>query len=410
MSEGATPPAAPGTDAGGSPFNPRTLAALIAAGVVAFLLYMVLSAYADDFRSGEDGRAHALSTSAVGFRALVRTIEAGGGRAEMIRGGDEQTGEDLMVVMLDRGVDAEALAALRSRRHNRPTLFVLPKWEVTADADRPAWVRRIGLRDPGGTAMLLRPLGGGRVSLRPSGGRIEGADMLKGFSAPAPANVQTIDGDALMPLAIVRDGGAVLAEIGDEPHYILADPDLLNNQAFASREGALAALQLIDLLNAEGAERVDFDLTLSGFGQTRNALRLAFDPPFLPLTLALLLAGILAGLHGAVRFGTPRAEGRAVAFGKAALVENSAGLFRIARREHTVGGAYAEVVRENAAFDSGAHLALSGGELDAYLDRLTPPGQPRFTEVAARLLEARNRAELLAAARALYQWKKDLLN
>jgi hypothetical protein len=138
-------------------------------------------------------------------------------------------------------------------------------------------------------------------------------------------------------------------------------------------------------------------------------LKLAFEPPFLPLTLALLLAAILAGLHGAFRFGPETEPGRAIAFGKAALVENSASLFRIARREHRAAPAYADLIRERAARETGADSALHGPELDSYLDRLSAPDGPRFSTLAAQASEARTRSDLLETARALTQWKKDLI-
>jgi len=153
---------------------------------------------------------------------------------------------------------------------------------------------------------------------------------------------------------------------------------------------------------------VAFDLTLNGFGSSPNVLKLAFEPPFLPLTLALFVATLLAALHGAVRFGAAREEAPALAFGKTALIENSAALFRIARREHRAGGAYAEMIREAAAHDSGAHLALGDAELDSYLDRVSPPDGPKFSTLAANAREA-SRADIVQRARALFQWKKDLL-
>ena len=127
------------------------------------------------------------------------------------------------------------------------------------------------------------------------------------------------------------------------------------------------------------------------------------------MTLALLFAALLAGLHGAFRFGQARREERAIAFGKAALVENSAGLIRLARRETRLGGAYAEVVRQDAARIAAAPPALQGEALDAYLDRLDRGDGPPFSALAARLAAARDRHELVAAARALFSWKKDII-
>lgn len=154
-----------------------------------------------------------------------------------------------------------------------------------------------------------------------------------------------------------------------------------------------------------------FDLTVNGLTaqSSPNLLRSALEPPFLPMILALVAAALLAGLHGAFRFGQPRREPRALAFGKAALVENSAGLIRAARREARLGGAYANVIRQEVARTTGASHWLSDEETDSYLNRLGPLGRPGFSELAARLSLARDRHALVAAARDLFQWKKDII-
>src|SRR3546814_8133460 len=59
------------------------------------------------------------------------------------------------------------------------------------------------------------------------------------FTAWLPDNVQTISGDNLETLIAGPGGGAVLAQVGDRDLYILADPDLINNLAFASRDRAV---------------------------------------------------------------------------------------------------------------------------------------------------------------------------
>jgi hypothetical protein len=137
-------------------------------------------------------------------------------------------------------------------------------------------------------------------------------------------------------------------------------------------------------------------------------LRTALEPPFLAMTLALLFAAILAGLHGAFRFGPAQEEERAIAFGKAALVENSAGLIRLAKREANLGGAYADVIRQETARAANAPSWLQGEALDQYLDRMNREGD-NFSTLAERLALARDRTSLMRAARALFQWKKDML-
>jgi hypothetical protein len=126
------------------------------------------------------------------------------------------------------------------------------------------------------------------------------------------------------------------------------------------------------------------------------------------LTLALFIAALLAGLHGAFRFGPVRREERTIALGKAALVENSAGLIRMAGREANLGTAYADVVRTEAARASSAPSFLQGEALDDYLDRLGRDG-PKFSALAAQLDSAQGRHSLMTAARALFQWKKDIM-
>jgi hypothetical protein len=138
-------------------------------------------------------------------------------------------------------------------------------------------------------------------------------------------------------------------------------------------------------------------------------LRLAFEPPFLAMTLALVAAALLAGLHGAFRFGPTLVEARSIALGKTALVENSAGLIRLAEREARLGAAYADVVRQETARTTGAPAALPDSDLDAYLNRLGKPDRPAFSELAARLAGARDRHELMASARALSDWRKSVL-
>jgi len=204
-------------------------------------------------------------------------------------------------------------------------------------------------------------------------------------------------------------GGALLAQLDERPLYVLADPDLINNHALKNPRTARAALQLLDELSTTDARSIQFDVTLNGFGKQPNALKLIFEPPFLALTLSMFVAALLAGLHGVYRFGPEERDERAIAFGKAALVENSAGLIKLARREHRLGSAYAEVIAEEAARASGAPPGLRGADLEAYLDRLSPPDGPKFSRLAARAGAASDRSELVAAALALFSWKKEII-
>jgi hypothetical protein len=403
-----------------NPFDPRLILSLIAAGITAFILFFVLMAYAPEMRAGRDGRGHALSVSAIGFHGIVELLRLTGGHDRLIRDQADLDTEDLVVVALEPRFDLrlpgdrsaapdDPLANFLQRRQVKATLLVLPKWSVRPDPGKSGWVRSLGMHEPQMVENLLRSIEGLKIHQSEAPSRVaHGLGVMTGVDVPLPARIQSLSGDGIEPLVEAPGGGAVLARSGKGSLFILADPDLLNNQAMKDPARARAALAMLAALNSTGAEGVAFDLTLNGFGKKPNALKLAFEPPFLPLTISIFVAALLAGLHGAFRFGPAAEEGRAIAFGKAALVENSAGLFRIAGREHRTGGAYAELIREEAARISGAP-ALRGQDLDAYLDRFSAPDQIPFSTLAAEAGEAADRNHLVSAARALFLWKKDLI-
>lgn len=391
-------------------FNPRLVVGLIAAGIVGFAAMLLLIAYGGNPGSSSDGRTHALSSAATGFKALV-TLAGEYHETRYVRDIDDE-GDDLLVLTLEPQSEAAQVRRLLQRRRNLPTLLILPKWLTMPHPAGRGWVQAVGPGAGRGAAELfgddaeIRVLAGGPLPPRAQGER-----FLGDIAPPVPQSPQVIGASDLTPLITLPGGDALLAQIGDQPHYVLADPDLLNNHGLRDAERARLALVLIDRLN-EGGDSVAFDLTLNGFGSgsgSGSVLRFAFEPPFVVVTLALLAAALLAGLHGAFRFGPTRREERAIAFGKAALVENSAGLIRLANREARLGAAYAEMVRQETARTTAAPHWLQGEALDSYLDRLGRPGQPRFSELAVRLSDAHDRHGLMAAARSLSLWKKEII-
>jgi hypothetical protein len=301
----ATPPA-------GAPqlFNLRLVAGLIAAGILAFAAFMVLLAYAGDFRSGRDGRPHAMSVSAVGFKGLFDLIGYAGGTARYIRSEAGLDTEDLVIVAVEDRIKPEDLAKLLERRQAKPTLIILPKWSTAPDRLRPGWVHRAGRVSPGPLERLIGDIQPVRLRLTPGGGGTAiGHVWLDEVRVPVPPAAQTASGDNLQPLIALPNGGALLARLGEQPHYLLADPDLMNNQGLKDPRTARAALLMLRELNSTGAEGVSFDLTLNGFARQRSALKLAFEPPFLALTLALFVAALsVSGPSGATSGRSPSAR------------------------------------------------------------------------------------------------------
>jgi hypothetical protein len=220
------------------------------------------------------------------------------------------------------------------------------------------------------------------------------------FNAPRPLHVMS--GKGLVPLITDGHGGVVLGRLADK-FWVLSDPDLLSNRGMVEADQAKAALAMLDYMNPEGAGEIDFDVTLNGLGHAPSPLKMMFQPPFLPMTLAIVAALILAGWQAFGQFGAPRRRARAIAFGKAALIDNAAALVRRARREKTLGGRYADVVRERAAIVFGVPARLRDGAIYAYRDRLGRSA--KFTDLAEAARSARDRHEVLEAAQALHKWQ-----
>ncbi|MEP9357139.1 hypothetical protein [Sphingomonas sp. KR3-1] len=378
-----------------APFAMRTVLVLVILGVVAFLGFVLLAAYADDLQPAQRPGNHALAPSAVGFAGAAELVRRVHGSATMIRREADLGTHDTLVVTLSPGTDPDALKKLLDRRVSQPTILVLPKWLTFPRRDKPGWVTSFGtlpaeMVEKQLTKLTLVKITDNGPGLRTiTGGELE------------PVYADTEDGDSEQ-IFTDPDGRLLVAWMKKRPLLIVADPDLLDNQGLKTLEGAERAMQI---LGAFEGRAIAFDLTLHGFGRNPNLLKLAFEAPFLPLTLCLLLAALLAGWHAMLRFGPPLPEARAVAFGKRAIVENGAALLRLARRRHRTGDRYAALIREVAASATGAPASLPPEALDRYLDRLDKDGEP-FTALADRAADARDTRTLLDAARALYQWKR----
>jgi hypothetical protein len=396
-----------GPSGGGSAFNPATMLLITAIGALAFIAMLVLGAYAPDLRSGDNGGSHALSNSATGFSGLVRLAEATGRNPVIVRSEDQLESEDLAVVTPDHG--SVNLGPILGWRGVRATLLVLPKWDTAPDQGRPGWVRVSGLlpaEDPARTLAPDTPL----MIARERGNGAELRTVAAGAPPElrflAPAVVQTMSSTELQPVITDSAGRIVLGKLKDRQLFILADPDLINNHAMGDERQASAALALLDFANSTGATSVLFDVTANGLGRSRSPLKLAFDAPFLAVTLTIFVAMLLAAWQALARFGPVQRRERAIAFGKAALVDNSAGLIRKAGREARLGGRYVDVICERAAALFRLPPTLGPDALSERLEALNP--KRSFAAAAERARAARSRDELVGAAQSLNLWLEEV--
>lgn len=391
-----------------SAFRRGTTLLIILVGITAFVAMLVLGAYAPELRSGKNAGAHALSNAATGYSGLVRLAEATGRNAKILRHDYLHDSEDLVVITPEAA--ATDVSDVMTARAAKVTLVVLPKWNSQRDPKKPAWVRVSGLltaREPEG---VLAPEWKLKVSRARTAGQMlvtVPAHAPAQMQFPAPVVSQFITGDGLEPILTDASGRVMLAKLPNSLWFVLADPDLLNNHGAADPRRAAAALALLDFLNSTDAEAVYFDVTLNGLGAGKSPLKLMFDPPFLAVTLAIAAALLLAGLQAIARFGVPLRPQRAIAFGKAALVDNSAALVRKARREARLGGRYADMVRERMAALLRLPPTMPADKVEQRLDSLAPGQQ--FSTLAANAANAGTPESVLGAARALHQWQQEAI-
>ncbi|WP_066650984.1 MULTISPECIES: hypothetical protein [Sphingomonas] len=380
-------------------FNPRTMLWAALASVMAAAAFFLLSTYAPDFRLAGDGGATPLSKSGVGYAGLAKLLSLTGKPPLMARSNDDLDDDRLLIVPLRPETPPEALAALIERRDTKATLFVLPKWLVVPRPDHPGWDQRLAHLNERAIDKVLRQVADSHIQW--GTGKV-GPVEIEDLRVRAPEELQWIaDPDP----AEVRDaaGHAIVAKMRGQPHWILTDPDFLNNLGLADRARAAAALRLIQRLQRND-DAVMFDLTLLRAGNGLSLQKLLVEPPFLALTLALIAAGGLALAHGLARFGPPRTEARAIAFGKYALADTTARLFRRAGRLGTLGGRYAALMRTRAAKLLGAPAGLAGDALDAWLDARGPSAAPQFSELATATAATTDEAQMHARTRALNAW------
>ncbi|PBC00794.1 hypothetical protein [Mesorhizobium sp. WSM3860] len=390
------------TEAAQEPFGRRTLFWGIFASLLAAAGFFLLSTYAPDFRQPQGG-ATPFSKGGTGYAGLVEWLKLTNGQAPPMARGEKDLQSPLastflLIVTIAPNSDPAALQRIIKLRSGRHTLFVLPKWVTFPQPGQEGWETKIErLPDTVVNDWLGRIAKAKLGEGKPTVDRID----VAGRKIALPEELQWVADNH--PLIAAGDGKAVLTELDSEPFYILTDPDLINNAALKDPQKAAAALDMIAMLEpAKGA--VMFDLTLHGIGQNYDLGKLLVEPPFLALTLSVLIAAALAFLHGLGRFGPPRTEDRAIAFGKRALVDTTAMLLKRAGRLQELGDRYGALMRQRAAALLGAPHGLQGEALDRWLDSRDKNEANGFTARFKAANDSNTLAAMHEAAEELHDW------
>ena len=394
--------------------TPKMIISLVLIGIFSFTALITLSGYAGDLRQQNNGQAHALSRSAIGFGGLTRLLgdmdyDVRMARTENVKYEDENA---LRVFTISRPFQADGLDELGL---NSPTLIIMPKWSTLPIKGSAGWVRKgygdTHVWDVDNHERDLKELTGEVKFTQIDTDDKSVTYKLKssvGENSATPnfeiENLQWIDGEKLDDVYSLEEG-AILVKIQDTSTYILSDPDFMNTMGIESKSRARFAVNMIDAVIADaGADprRVDFDLTFHGFGGKTNVVKVLTQPPFLAATLCLLVAGGLIAWQAFSRFGDPIKVKRDYALGKFSLADNAARFIRIAGREPNMAKDYTALVRKRVVKD----LNLGGRrpqDIDTILGR-----REETLDLAHSYIDLHNRAGVTIDNAALMQLAEDL--
>jgi hypothetical protein len=234
-------------------------------------------------------------------------------------------------------------------------------------------------------------------------------------------DLQSITGPNLTPVLIGPNGEALISRVSVTqgraqpvaPVYLVSDPDLLNNQILADPKKVVAALQIIGAL-APGKTRpsVVFNLTFNNLSVDRDLLHALSRPPYLGVSLSLILLGLGLTWAAFSRFGPPLPVGAGPALGRGVkvLADNAARIMAIAVKEARLGPAYAQLVRDEV-LKARAHplgnLRHSPDELADRISRLYGASDT-YTDLKAGADKILTVHQLIDYARRLHAWKEQI--
>ncbi|MGD0193039.1 MAG: hypothetical protein ABSD74_20065 [Rhizomicrobium sp.] len=396
--------------------SPIVAIGLVAISMLSLVAYFALSAYAPDFRSADDGGAHAQSGSAIGYEGLRILLDAARVPNAIDRG-QRPAGVPNLVILTPPPLpaDTDALEKALHGNHPGPVLIVMPKWAPLPDPIAYGRVMKGGLIDRDLVAGILKEFSDKtRVDHRNDVAAPNLIPVSNRFSI-IPANLapidslQTISGKDWLPLIKTDDGRIVLARYSKRWVYVLSDPDFVNTHGLHDLPTAAFAVALIRRLRLAG-HPVLFDVTLNGMGRYPSILHDAFAPPFLGATLCAILAAILIGYHAAVRFGSPPPDEPVYARGKTALVANAADMIRMLRREPNMATRYASTTRNLVLRALGIRRQMDAQDSEALIATLERGHQQRFAPLLAQAEHLKHRGDLVALANRLYDWRQEMLH
>jgi hypothetical protein len=401
---------------GKSPFEPRIVAALVAAAVALFAASLLLTGSAGgDRATGNLFGANAYSSSAVGHLGLFDVLQKLGYqtvRAE--RDVLPQLGSNGILISAEPTTAISGDSGKSNLLGAKKILVVLPKWDVRRSEERDSWIGEARLvREYAAQSVFYTVAGPGQVVrvTAPSGFKNSLAIPNPTISGP----IQLIKNSKLKPLIATADG-ILLGEFkeGQRTIWVLADPDPIENHGIGKGDNLAFAATIVYAMLAGKPGTLVFDETLHGFQHTPpSVLEFLFEFPFNLIALQVVAGVLLLLMASTGRFGTPEIPDRILHTGKRDLISNAAVLIDHAGHHAAILRRYIGMVLQDTGRLLRAPRQLNDDELSAWLDRTAARRGKRSDCVTALervATESQDPASLLTEARAIHYWRKDILN
>jgi hypothetical protein len=387
------------------PFSPRTLFLLIGVGALAFaaMAWLMISAEDRASRVGEVAPS-ADSRSAIGYRAFVQLMQKLD--VPVAAASPTRTQRPSLQIVLEPR-SPETLKALLAS--GIQTLVVLPKWRgyTRPYGDHLAAVSAIEIAE---VQALARAIVDDAQIVRAEGFGPWRDEIFHG--EPTVGRPQLVRSSKLCPL-VSAGGDMLIARVCRQPSiFVLADPDIIANHGLWRGDNAVLAMSAVALMrNGSGPVVTPGAPVRQSVKNKPSIWRLAFEPPFVLITVAALMAIAITVWLAAVRFGPPAVEAPDRPPGVHTLIEVAARLLG-ARAGDRLLRRYAELVVLDLGRRLHAPRAVSGiAETGAWLDasRHGEASELKYAVLAQRI-DSASPTEVVARAAELHRWREELLN
>lgn len=402
------------------PFSTRTIAWLVGIGLFAFVGMAMTSTLTGDGRYASTSGANSFSSSAIGHKALVETLQQSGRRIviSQSQSADKAASADLMMV-IEPSTDFSLIREADDRYWTQDTFLVLQKRYGFQDFTNSDWIMTEGILPAKGVLRPLKILDNDAELVLPEDEQTPSLQSTMSMPDPVIEDLQLIKSSKISPIIWTDDGILFGSLHGDDGRtfYILSDPDVLSNFGLAVPENAAFTGALMDFLVPVGLAAI-VDETSHGFSLDKGLGSQILARPFIypALAFVLLIAALLA--FSARRFGPALRGEKGVEPGLSGFVSLTANLFQIGGYEGEATRQYVDRVIAHVAAGLHAPPHLKDRALADWLDDIAArrglPGGlrcKRFMQAAERMetdhfVFGETREQL---ARSVYDWKQEML-